>query len=254
MDFSSFDTRFYPTLTVREGYAEWAPSYEATVLDLMDRRLLAALRTVRWPATERALDLACGTGRVGAWLKSAGVRRVDGVDFAEPMLARARTKNVYETLSLGNVTATGLASSTYDLVTMSLADEHLADLQPLYREAARLAKGAGRFVLVGYHPHFLMMGVVTHFNRAPGQPVAIESHVHLTSDHVRAAHAAGFRLVEMIEGVIDQAWIDAKPKWAQFRNHPVSFAMVWEKVLRADPTAREETTDPCGRTSEPSAG
>lgn len=227
MDFSSFDRRGYPTIAVRDGYAEWAPSYEATVLDLMDKRLLAGLRSVAWANTRRAVDLACGTGRIGAWLKSAGVRRLDGIDFAEPMLAQARAKGVYEHLALGDLAASGFAAGAYDLVTMSLADEHLARLQPLYREAARLAAADGRFVLVGYHPHFLMLGVITHFNRAPGQPIAIESHVHLTSDHVAAAHAAGFRLVEMSEGVVDDAWIAAKPKWAQYRNHPVTFAMVW---------------------------
>jgi SAM-dependent methyltransferase len=230
MDFSPFDTRGYPTLPVREGYAEWAPSYEATVLDLMDRRLLAALRSVTWTGVARAVDLACGTGRVGVWLKNAGVGSIDGIDLAEPMLAQARAKDVYDRLALGDVTASGFAGGAYDLVTMSLADEHLADLGPLYREAARLATDSGRFVLVGYHPHFLMLGVITHFNRAPGQPVAIESHVHLTSDHVRAAHAAGFRLGEMVEGIVDEAWIAAKPKWAQYRHHPVTFAMVWAKT------------------------
>ena len=49
MDFSKFDTRHYPTLPVREGYGEWARTYEDTVLDLMDLRLLARLRTVDWP-------------------------------------------------------------------------------------------------------------------------------------------------------------------------------------------------------------
>lgn len=230
MDFSPFDTRGYPTLPVREGYAEWAPSYEATVLDLMDRRLLARLGAVDWARAEHVVDLACGTGRIGEWLKRAGVRRIDGIDMAEPMLAQARAKGLYETLALGDLTASGFASATYDLATMSLADEHLTGLAPLYREVARLTTQNGRFVLVGYHPHFLMLGIITHFNRAPEQPVAIESHVHLTSDHVQAAHAAGFRLIEMIEGIVDEEWIAAKPKWGQYRSHPVTFAMVWEKT------------------------
>lgn len=230
MEFSPFDTRGYPTLSVREGYGEWAPSYEATVLDLMDRRLLDRLQTVDWASATRVLDLACGTGRIGEWLKRAGVRRIDGIDLAEPMLDRARAKGLYETLVLGDLAGSNLATGTYDLATMSLADEHLAELAPLYREVARLTTRDGRFVLVGYHPHFLMLGIITHFNRAPGQPVAIESHVHLTSDHVRAAHAAGFRLIEMTEGIVDDDWIAAKPKWVQYRSHPVTFAMVWQKI------------------------
>lgn len=229
MKFSSFDKRNYPVLAVREGYGEWAETYEDTVLDLMDVRLFERLATVDWARTRRAIDLACGTGRIGSWLKRAGVAHVDGIDFTEAMLERARAKRIYDRLDLGDITRTGLAAGVYDLATMSLADEHLADLGPLYREAARLAPPAGRFVLVGYHPHFLMLGIPTHFNKSTGEPVAIESHVHLTSHHVAAAHEAGFRLVEMVEGVIDDAWVARKAKWEAYRDHPVSFALVWAK-------------------------
>jgi SAM-dependent methyltransferase len=229
VDFARFDTRHYPTLPVQAGYAAWAQTYEDTVLDLMDLRLMARLTTVEWPAVGRAIDLACGTGRGGAWMKAHGVAHIDGLDFTPQMLAGAEAKGAYETLTLGDVNGTGLAGGGYDLATQLLADEHLADLGPVYREAARLTTPAGRFVLVGFHPWFLMGGFPTHFDRAPGEPVAIESYVHLFADHVRAAHAAGFRLAELEEGVIDDAWIAAKPKWERFRDRPVSFAFVWTK-------------------------
>ena len=229
IDFARFDTRHYPILPVRDGYAAWAESYEASVLDLMDLRLLERLKTVPWAEVERALDLACGTGRGGAWMKAKGVGRIDGVDLTPEMLAKAAERGIYETLTVGDVNATGLAGQAYGLVTQLLADEHLADLSPVYREAARLTDGTGRFVLVGYHPWFLMNGMPTHFDKAPGEPVAIESYVHLFSDHVRAAHGAGWRLAELEEGLIDDAWIAAKPKWAQHRDRPFSFAFVWEK-------------------------
>jgi SAM-dependent methyltransferase len=227
VDFSRFDARHYPTLPVREGYEAWAPTYEATVSDLMDQRLLDRLTTVPWAAAADAVDLACGTGRGGAWLKARGVSRLTGVDFTEGMLAKARARGVYDDLRHGDATATGLPAASFDLITQMLADEHMADLAPAYREAARLARPGGRFVLVGFHPWFLMSGMPTHFDRAPGEPVAIESHVHLFADHVRAAHAAGLRLAEMEEGVVDDAWLAVKPKWAERRDRPVSFAMVW---------------------------
>ena len=230
VDFSAFDSRNYPTLSVREGYSEWAETYEQTVLDLMDLRLLARLERVDWANVKRAVDLACGTGRAGVWLGQAGVASIDGVDFSKEMLVQAEAKKVYDRLLLGDILATGLDPGAYDLVTLVLADEHIADLMPLYRESARLAAVNGHFVIVGYHPHFLMAGIPTHFSRPSGESVAIESHVHLMSDHVSAAHSPGFRLTEMIEGIIDDAWIAAKPKWAKFRNHPVSFAMVWQRL------------------------
>ena len=40
MDHSFYDRRKYPIVDVREGYGEWARTYEQTVLDEMDIRLL----------------------------------------------------------------------------------------------------------------------------------------------------------------------------------------------------------------------
>jgi hypothetical protein len=99
----------------------------------------------------------------------------------------------------------------------------------MYREVARITQAGACFVMVGYHPHFMLNGIPTHFNRASGQPVAIETYVHLLSDHFKAARQAGWGLLEMDEGLVDQAWLAKKPKWAKYRNHPVSFAMVWRR-------------------------
>jgi hypothetical protein len=72
-------------------------------------------------------------------------------------------------------------------------------------------------------------GVPTHFDRPSGESVAIETHVHLLSDHVTAARAAGLGLVEMRERLVDERWIALKPRWAPYRGHPVSFALVWRR-------------------------
>jgi SAM-dependent methyltransferase len=229
MDHAHFDQRRYPVLNVRDGYGEWAQGYEDAVQDEMDLRLLARMGRVNWTRARRALDLACGTGRIGGWLRARGVLRIDGLDLTPEMLARAEARAIYERLFLADMLDTGLPPSSYDLILEVLADEHLKDLAPLYREAAHLAEPSGVFVIVGYHPHFLMNGVPTHFHRHDGEPVAIESHVHLLSDHVKAAHQAGWTLREMDEGVVDDAWIAKKPKWRRYRFHPVSFAMVWIK-------------------------
>jgi SAM-dependent methyltransferase len=228
MKFETFDTRHYPTLDVRDGYGEWARTYDDTVLDVMDLRLLARLSSVDWPTVSRAVDLGCGTGRIGVWLTAAGVARADGIDLTSEMLERAKDKAAYEDLKLGDLSDTGFQAGAYDLVVNSLVDEHLPELTGLYREARRLLRPGGRFVLVGYHPHFLMLGIAAHFDRADGQSIAVESHVHLTSDHVAAGTSAGFRLLEMTEGLIDEDWAEVKPKWSErYWYHPVTFALVW---------------------------
>lgn len=229
MDFSSFDTRHYPTISVKEGYGEWSSTYEDTVLDAMDLRLLARIQSVPWANVRQAADLACGTGRIGVWLRQQGVTTIDGIDLTAEMLAGARAKGVYRQLLLGDIRSTPLEPGRYDLVTESLADEHLPEVAPLYAEAARIACAAGYFVLVGYHPFFIMNGIPTHFDRAPGESVTIATSVHLLSEHVQAARAAGWSLQEMYEGLIDEEWLRQKPKWQQYQNWPISFALVWQK-------------------------
>lgn len=230
MDFSRFDKRQYPTHSVQDGYGAWAATYEDIVLDAMDLRLLARIQSVPWDQQREAADLACGTGRIGVWLTQRGVPAIDGVDLTAEMLASASAKDIYRTLILSDLRATPLQPDTYDLVTVSLADEHLPDLHPLYHEAARISRPGGYFVLVGYHPFFLMSGIPTHYNSASGEPVAIECYVHLFSDHLRAALTAGWSLREMHEGLIDDDWLAQKPKWRQYEHHPISFAMVWQKA------------------------
>jgi len=227
-DFAPFDTRRYRTVDVRRGYGEWVDTYEQTVEDAMDIELLESLEHVTWAG--EAADLGCGTGRTGIWLKDKGVEAIDGVDLTPEMLAVARSRGVHRRLLEADVATTGLADEAYDLVVTSLVDEHLADLRPLYAEAYRLAKPGATYVLVGYHPHFIMAaGMPTHYDSASGEPVAIETHIHLLSEHTEAGLRAGWELAELKERVIDDVWLELKPKWGHLRGQPVAFAFAWRR-------------------------
>lgn len=226
--FADFDRRRYRTVDVATGYDGWAPTYEQTVLDDMDLALLDRLRRPAWPRVRRAADLGCGTGRTAAWLRARGPARIDGIDLSEGMLRRARQRGVHTALTHGDVRDTGFPGAAYDLVISSLIDEHLPDLGPFYTEARRLAAPGGVFVLVGYHPQFMMVtGMPTHYTGSDGEPLAISTHLHTFSDHVTAGIAAGWRLAELAESSIDDTWIAAKPQWAHLRGHPFSMASVW---------------------------
>jgi len=228
--FASFDQRNYRTFSASEGYARWAETYEDTIKQDMDLRLLEELQSVAWNSIHRCADLGCGTGRTAAWLASKGVAAIDGVDATSEMLDRARQRRVFASLHLADVCATGLPPTRYDLVTTCLVDEHLPELAPLYSEAARIARDGAAYVLVGFHPFFIMAtGMPTHFRAPDGKPVAIETYVHLFSEHVTSAFAAGWQLSEFREQVIDDRWVSTKPSWEEYRDVPISFACVWRR-------------------------
>ena len=132
--------RGYRTVDVRSGYGEWAATYEDTVEDAMDVELLEALREVAVGARRRPPSTsAAAPGAPAPGSRRAGSEPIDGVDITPEMLERARARGVYRRLVEADVTSTGLPAGGYDLLVTSLVDEHLADLEPLYAEAARLA-------------------------------------------------------------------------------------------------------------------
>ena len=79
------------------------------------------------------------------------------------------------------------------------------DAAATFDPLARVTRHEGCFVIVGLHPQ------------------------HLLSDHVQAARAAGLWLLEMDEGLIDEAWLQKKPKWEGYFGLPISFSMVWRQ-------------------------
>ena len=227
-EFERFDSRHYRTVGVAEGYAAWHATYEATVLDAMDLALLARVESVDWANLSDVADLGCGTGRTAAWLVAHGASGIDGVDITPEMLESARGRGAHRSLRVADVGATDLPDSAYDLVICSLVDEHLKTLDRLYSEARRLLRPTGCFVVVGFHPYFVMAaGMPTHFEDDGGGPVAIETYIHLPSEHFGAGRTVGLTALEFHEGVIDDTWVAAKPTWERYTDWPISFVWVW---------------------------
>jgi hypothetical protein len=72
-----------------------------------------------------------------------------------------------------------------------------------------------------------MNGTPTHYHRADGVAVTIQSYVHLFSEYYQAGNNAGLTLLEFQERVIDEDWLLTKPKCREYMHWPVSFALVW---------------------------
>ena len=97
-------------------------------------------------------------------------------------------------------------------------------------QAQRIVTDNGYFIVLGYHPFFLLSGIPTHFDDAEGNSIAIHNYVHLMSDHVQAANKSSWQLSEMYERIVDDEWINKKPNWKNYHNKPISFVFVWKKA------------------------
>lgn len=102
MDFNNFDRRNYPTVPASIGYGEWASKYEESVPNQLDFRVLESLKALDWSRAQECLDLACGTGRTGEWLKAHGVATIDGIDLTPQMLERARARHLGGSVTADN--------------------------------------------------------------------------------------------------------------------------------------------------------
>jgi SAM-dependent methyltransferase len=103
-------------------------------------------------AGKDVVELGCGTGYFGAWLKKRGARRVVGVDITPAQHDTARRMN--EQLGLGlefvqaNAEATGLEGDSFDLVISEYGASIWCDPAKWVPEAARLLRDGGHLVFL----------------------------------------------------------------------------------------------------------
>lgn len=152
---------------VRAMFSEIAPTYDLlnTVLSFgIDGRWRRQAARAALPgevlgraATPVVLDVATGTGNVVLALKRRCTRcTVVGVDFAEPMLERARVKaalaGVEATFEVADGSALPYPDGSFDAVTIAYGLRNFADPDAGLREFRRVLRPGGRLVVLEFPP------------------------------------------------------------------------------------------------------
>jgi predicted TPR repeat methyltransferase len=92
------------------------------------------------------LDLGCGTGLSGAAFADLACR-LDGVDLSPAMIEKARARNIYDTLSVGDIEAhLKSGDSRYDLILAADTLVYLGDLEAIFSGAAHRIQSGGVFL------------------------------------------------------------------------------------------------------------
>jgi demethylmenaquinone methyltransferase / 2-methoxy-6-polyprenyl-1,4-benzoquinol methylase len=154
---------------VREMFTQIAPRYDLLnhLLSLqLDRLWRARVARRLQPILSRpdalVLDLCCGTGDLALSLARAGKARVVGVDFAHPMLTRAKEKTASERVApaTGGLAAMRFfeadalhlpfADCSFDLVTTAFGFRNLVDYKAGLREIRRVVKRGGTLAILEF--------------------------------------------------------------------------------------------------------
>jgi len=154
---------------VREMFTQIAPRYDLLnhLLSLQLDRLWRArtarhLQSVLDRPDSLALDLCCGTGDLAFALARAGKARIVGVDFAHPMLVRAREKSTALSPPANQSSASPMAffeadalrlpfaDAIFDLVTTAFGFRNLANYEAGLREIQRVLKPGGTVAILEF--------------------------------------------------------------------------------------------------------
>jgi ubiquinone/menaquinone biosynthesis C-methylase UbiE len=200
---------------VADAYDRWAASYDA---DRNATRDLDADVVRRSPLAidgRDVLELGCGTGKNTVWLAERA-RSVVALDFSPGMLARARERvrgshvrfvehDVREPWPVADASA--------DVIVGNLVLEHVADLAPVYAEAARALRAGGRLLFCELHPERQRRGGQAHFTEAAtGATVHVPAHLHTVAEYVNGGLDAGLALRHLGEWLETDAPHGAPPR------------------------------------------
>jgi predicted TPR repeat methyltransferase len=127
---------------VQTLFDQYAPRFDGALEALAYRgpQLLLDAVLRAWPGKfATALDLGCGTGLAGAAFRPC-VAHLTGVDLSPGMIARCRTKDIYDRLETEELTAfleaERAARRRYDLAIAADVFAYLYDLAPVVQAVA----------------------------------------------------------------------------------------------------------------------
>jgi SAM-dependent methyltransferase len=186
-------------VSVEQGYARWAATYDQTpnpLLALEQRLLLPLLPDV---AGKRVLDLGCGTGRWLEKLVAAKPALGIGIDLSAAMLAVAQQKAALAgRLVRADCLELPFPSDAFDLSVCSFAAEHIRNLTDLAVEWSRVLKRPADVFISGLHPAAYSAGWRAGFRDLEGA-IQIDAEPHSAEEMVTVFRGTGFELAKVLE-------------------------------------------------------
>jgi ubiquinone/menaquinone biosynthesis C-methylase UbiE len=184
----------------QEAYNAWSESYDSVKNNTRDVEGFALREMLSAKTFDNVLEIGCGTGKNTLWLLTKA-KNVVGADFSDEMLAQAKAKIKADNVEFiqTDVRKTwNFDNEQFDLITCSLALEHIENIDFVFNQANAKLKKNGLFYIGELHPFKQYAGTKARFETENGQFV-LECFTHHLSDYFAAANKNGFDCVNINE-------------------------------------------------------
>ncbi len=198
----------FQQISVQEGYALWASSYDQEKNGLIFVEERQVDRLLAHLSFTKVLDVGTGTGRYALKLARQGAS-VTALDQSPEMLEVARQGAQREGLSidfrlLSLDNALPFEAYQFDLLICALMLSHVSDLAHALQEFARVLQVGGYLLITDFHPDHILYGWKTAFRRA-GVKYHLPTVGHSRDNYLEAITASGLTILEVAEGLVGEA-------------------------------------------------
>jgi ubiquinone/menaquinone biosynthesis C-methylase UbiE len=191
----------------QKAYNVWSKNYDTVKNRTRDIEALALRKSLESVELIDILELGCGTGKNTEWLISKA-KHLIGADFSGEMLAKAKEKitaNNVEFRQMDLREDWKFSDNQFDLITCSLALEHIENIDFIFQEANRVLRKRGKFYIGELHPFKQYAGTKARFEIENGT-FELECFVHNISEFFEVAKSNNFDVIGLKE------WFDDKNK------------------------------------------
>ena len=191
----------------QKAYDVWSSNYDTVKNSTRDIEAIALRKSLKSEELFDILEIGCGTGKNTEWLISKA-KLLIGADFSEEMLAQAKQKissNNVEFRHMDLREEWQFSDNQFDLITCSLALEHIEKIDFIFSEAQRVLRKEGQFYIGELHPFKQYTGTKARFE-IDNDTFELECFVHNVSDFFEIAKNNNFDCIELKE------WFDDDDK------------------------------------------
>ncbi len=193
-------------MNIQEAYNSWSEIYDTNENKTRDLEA-KALRSMIGGENLSILELGCGTGKNTVFLQTSAKHLV-AADFSTEMLEKAKAKITADNVEFRQFDLRDewdFPAASFDLITCSLALEHIEDIEFVFRQARKVLRFGGKFYIGELHPFKQYQGSKARFETGNGV-FELECFVHHVSEFFEAATRNNFEVVTLKE------WFDDDDK------------------------------------------